>query len=111
MLAIVMPLLIATSSVDARCQPGADAAAAQLQTADRAIHKRDLRVANGALDAALHALGDAYAPPETNDDTGMHLVVAGAQQREGRLRAAVEIKRRVLVERLQLCRLPSQPRR
>lgn len=96
-------LLLATPAAGGRCGAAVQTANAQLHLADRATARRDGRAANAALDAGLAALGNAYASPPTLDDTGMHLVLATVEQRKGRFAKAALLKRRVLMERLQLC--------
>ncbi len=94
----------APSSVATPCAPGMAVASAQLRAADAATGRHDDGAADAALEAGLRALGDRYAAPPTADDTGMHLVVAASQKRHGHLGSATAIKRRVLAERLDLCR-------
>lgn len=103
MLNTLLIVLAVTTPVAPRCLPNVQPATAQLKVADAAAARRDYRVADAALDTGLHELGNGYAPPPTNDDTGMHLVVANSQRSRGKLKLAVELKRRVLAERLGLC--------
>ena len=56
------------------------------------------------LDQALHLLGDDYAGPEVDDDTGMKLVAAMAETKKGHIDIAANLKRRVLESRLELFR-------
>ena len=62
--------------------------------------------ANIELYHAIGMLGKDYALPATNDDTGMHLVLAQNQKRRGKTNLAAELKRRISVERLQPCATP-----
>ena len=108
MLTLLTPPATTPASPFTSCQPGAEQASALLDAAGRAMQRRDFATANTVLDDALRGLGSGYARPDVIDDTGMHLVVAGVQARKGRLKAAAELKRQVLVERLDLCRRPAR---
>ena len=103
MLDLLFLLLATATPAEARCRPGLLEANAQLKLADKAVERRNFGGADAALDAALRAIGKRYASPTTNDDTGMHLVLADVQRRKGKLKQAITPKRRVLVERMELC--------
>lgn len=103
-------LLAAPPGYQPRCAAGAVRAAEGLAQADRATARRDARGADAALAGAIRALGTGYAPAGTIDDTGQKLVLADGQLRRGRVADAAGTRRRVLAERLELCRLPGPPR-
>lgn len=108
----MMPLLFMAMLIEpspaVRCLAERPGATASLARADAATARRDPRTANRALDQGLRMLGEAYQRPETDDDTGMHLVLADVAARKGQWTRAAMLKRRILVERLSLC---GQPRR
>ncbi len=109
MFSAFLMLLTSTASPQPRCQSGFAAASEQLRLADHSVTRRDFPAANRALDAALDKLGHAYAPGGMLDDSGMHLVVASQQERRGKLKDAVEIKRRILTDRMAMCTTHSRP--
>jgi len=76
-----------------------------LQRADVAANKNDYQHAEDLLKLGAAELQDYYLKPPTPvilDDTGMHLILAEDADRRREVRLAVAIRRRVLVDRLQL---------
>lgn len=108
MLNFILLLLVTPASGEVRCRPASQEAAARLSLADQATARHDFKLSNRKLDEAFQVLGNAYASNGTIDDTGMHLVIAESQERRGNLKLASELKRRLLIERLELCRQPSR---
>ena len=106
MLSLILLMIAEPAAAQARCGPGYSDAVAQLQLADRGAARHDLKAASAALAVGLQKLGDVYTSPGTLDDTGMHLALAAAREHQGKLKVAVMMKRRVLLERLDLCRQP-----
>lgn len=110
MLGIVLVFLASTAHAEHRCKAGYEAAVAQLRTADTAAAKNDYIAANRALDGALNILGDGYAPPGVWDHTDMHLLAAWDRERNGHLVDAAKTRRRILLQRVHMCRDPAPPR-
>ena len=75
-----------------------------LSAADRAAESNDWILANTLLKKGLDTLGAQYVSPSTIDDTGMKLVLAGAEEQKGSFQVAAMIRRRVLLARLSLFR-------
>jgi hypothetical protein len=86
-----------------RCGAAYGVARDGLRVADLAQRAGKYRRASLALDDALRSLGSAYHRPDLIDDTGLALTRGRVQERRGRLRESVLLKRRVLQERLELC--------
>lgn len=107
MLAVLFLLTAATAPAASKCHAMAKRADVALHAADEAGARGDYRSANKVLDSALDTLGNAYAAPSANDDTGMHLVLARERQRRGQPRQAAALKRSILLERVALCGRPG----
>jgi len=75
---------------------------AQLDQADAEIANRDFENANNTLNAALDQLGNRYSDPRVIDDSGMKLIAARDQDRNGRPENAAQVRIKVLRERLRL---------
>jgi predicted metal-dependent hydrolase len=83
-------------------QPDVEAAIRHLERAREHLRmgaSRALRQARQGLDE----LGDEYASPEVDDDTGLKVLMAEDMASRGNEREAAEILMRVLEERLKLC--------
>ncbi|QYE33002.1 hypothetical protein KZX46_02360 (plasmid) [Polymorphobacter sp. PAMC 29334] len=91
----------------AACQP--QHAQELLVASDAAQRKGDAKTSNTRLDEALALLGTRYRTQATIDDTGMHLIVANIQLHKGQIHQAAVLKRRILVERLRMCKVSSIP--
>jgi hypothetical protein len=109
MLGVGLALLAAPIAADNRCS-GYQTALTQLRAADAASATRHYVRANRSLDAALKRLGGAYAPPGAWDHTDMHLLAAWDQERQGHLVNSARVKRRILLQRIHMCRDPRAPR-
>jgi hypothetical protein len=81
-----------------------DAVRRTLAEANRAQSANELEQASAFLDKAIANLGSDYVSPKVIDDTGMKLTLAGAEARNGKLAAAVTLKKRVLEARLEMYR-------
>jgi hypothetical protein len=81
-----------------------DAVRRTLAEANRAQSANELEQASAFLDKAIANLGGDYASPKVIDDTGMKLTLAGIEARNGKLAAAVTLKKRVLEARLEMYR-------
>ena len=77
---------------------------AQLEKIDAEIAAQNWEAANKLLKQALAELGDRYTRSDTIDDSGMKLIAAELQEREGRLDNAAHVRRRILAERLEMLR-------
>ena len=77
---------------------------AQLEKADAAIAAQHWEGADKLIRQALAELGDRYVCPGTLDETGMKLIAADLQEREGKLDEAVRMRRKMLVARLEMLR-------
>jgi hypothetical protein len=77
---------------------------AQLEKADAAIAAQLWEAADELIRQALAELGDRYVCPGTIDETGMKLIAADLQEREGKLDEAVRVRRKMLVARLEMLR-------
>ena len=82
---------------------GSERALQPLKLADAALARGDARSADRMLDEGLTALGNSYRRPDMLDDTGMHLTLANVEQDRRRFKLAARLKRRIFVERLELC--------
>lgn len=70
--------------------------------AEAAMRRHQWPSANLKLKAAIATLGDAYVQDDVADDTGMKLVTADIQEKEGRMSNAVIVRYMVLNARLAL---------
>lgn len=70
-----------------------------LHSADEKIKERDWKSANDLLRKGLIVLGSSYFSPDTIDETGMKLVLADSEERNGNLEGAAKIRRRILENR------------
>ena len=75
-------------------------ASAALGSADEQIQGGDFRRANIRLRDGLEELGDVFLGSDVNDDTGLALEVAWAEDWQGHLQAAAQERRGMLMERL-----------
>jgi len=76
----------------------------QLEKADAEITAQNWEAANKLLKQALVELGDRYTRSDTIDDSGMKLIAAELQEREGKPDNAAHVRRRILAERLEMLR-------
>jgi len=77
---------------------------AKLEKADAEIAKQDWKAANELLNEALTDLGNRYYDPNVIDDSGMHLVAANMQEKEGKPDNAARNRRRILDSRMEMLR-------
>lgn len=78
------------------------AAQASLAAADATMKNKDWEAANRRLLEGLKTLGDRYVLPASIDETGMKLVAAEAEEKNGRLENAAQMRRRILQTRLDM---------
>jgi hypothetical protein len=81
---------------------------AQLTKADAEIAAQNWETANKLLKQALAELGDRYVCPDVIDDTGMKLMAADLQEKEGKLDNAAHVRRRMLADRLEMLRSKTE---
>jgi hypothetical protein len=77
-------------------------AKAQLEKADAEIAAQNWEAANKLIKQALAEVGDRYVRSDTIDETGMKLIAADSQEKEGRLDNAVRVRRKMLASRLEM---------
>ena len=77
---------------------------AQLEKVDVEIAAQNWEAADTLIKYALAELGDRYVCPDAIDETGMKLIAANLQEREGRLDNAVRVRRNMLAARLEMFR-------
>ena len=77
---------------------------AQIEKSDVEIAAQNRKAADSLLKHALAELGDRYVCPGVIDETGMKLVAADLQEREGKLDNAVRVRRKMLAARLEIFR-------
>jgi len=76
----------------------------QLEKIDAEIAAQNWKVASELLKQALAELGNRYTRSDTIDDSGMGLIAAELQEREGKPDNAAHVRRRILAERLEMLR-------
>ena len=70
--------------------------------ANREIEQKDWQKANFYIKNGLDTLGGRYFNPNIIDDSGMNLVHADAQERDGKFESATRQRLNILQERLDL---------
>ena len=80
----------------------------QLKKADAEIAAQNWETANELIKQALTELDDRYVRSDVIDDSGMKLIAANIQEREGKLDNAVRSRRRTLAGRLELLKSKIQ---
>ncbi len=90
--------------VSQRTQSQISKAEAFLSRAKLAIKDRKFRTAIDLLDKAIALIGDDYAGPNVDDDTGLALVLAQTEQNKQHYQRAAKRKQDVLEIRIHLLR-------
>jgi hypothetical protein len=73
-----------------------------IKAADRAIEKQEWSSASELVKRGLDRLGNSYFSPGTIDDTSIKLLAAQDQERRGNVQNAVQVRHRILSERLMM---------
>lgn len=74
----------------------------KLQNGGRAMASGNFMAAIHELRTGLNLLGNSYFEADTLDDTGMHMALAGVEERRGRFREAAFLLKSALSTRLSL---------
>lgn len=80
-----------------------------IAAADTASTRTRFSVANSLLDTASKVLGNSYSQDNLEDDTDQHWMLAQIFEERGELKRAAFLKRRILVERLGICGVRTNP--
>ena len=80
----------------------------QLEKADADIAAQNWEAANQQLTQALAELGSRYALPHTIDESGMKLIAANLQEKEGKPDNAARVRRKIFAERLEMFKSKTQ---